>query len=315
MNSLFACEEWEGKLYSIDSMKQFYRDPSLPVGHQALSKYKMRDDRWSMISGKDPAQAMPEINVKFDFCIIDTYHHHPVEVLNYISVLPWLNEGAVVVMHDTTVFEWRTKATFLRMFSPRLLLSAVCVNKLIPELPSGDMTASNIAAWQITSDSITYCQNLFDVLYMPWEVNVDQKTVDAIRGIVNKWYPQKYLKMFDEAIEINRKMLTDKLLTDIGVKIDLESKESLIFYGAGFQMNKFLQSIRSLNFDFKYEIWDRNFKRIQSVMGYPVIAPNNEPVVAGERTMIVMIEDMNVFDEIKGIYHPLGYRVIHGVGR
>ena len=145
---LNSVESYGGILYSIDSAKQFYRNPDLPVGYCALEKYSdLLNRKWHLFVGQDPADVMDTIDEKFDFCVIDTYHHHPVEILNFIAILPWLNDGAVVVMHDTAAFEWRTKSTFLRMLAPRLLLSVVCAEKYIPDLPSGDMTVSNIAAW------------------------------------------------------------------------------------------------------------------------------------------------------------------------
>lgn len=66
--------------------------------------------------------------------------------------------GAVVVIYDTTAFEWRTKSTFLRMLALRLLLSTVCVEKYIPNLFSENMTVSNIVVWQVNSDMRKYYQ-------------------------------------------------------------------------------------------------------------------------------------------------------------
>ena len=139
---------------------------------------------------------MDTIDEKFDFCVIDTYHHHPVEVLNFIAILPWLNDGAIVVMHDTTAFEWRTKSTFLRMLAPRLLLSTVCAEKYIPDLPSGNMTVSNIAAWQVNVDTRKYCQNLFDILYLPWEVGISKKTYQSMSSLVQKHYSAQLSRTF-----------------------------------------------------------------------------------------------------------------------
>ena len=96
-------ENEKAELYSVDSATQFYRDPDLPVGHCALKKYSdLLNKKWHLFTGEDPACVMDKIEEKFDFCVIDTYHLHPVETLNFISILPWLMDGAVVVMHDTT---------------------------------------------------------------------------------------------------------------------------------------------------------------------------------------------------------------------
>lgn len=125
---------------------------------------------------------MDSINEKFDFCVIDTYHLHPVETLNFISILSWLNNGAVIVIHDTTVFEWRLKNVFLKMLASRLLFSVVCAEKYVPDLPSGGMNVSNIAACQINSDTKHYCQNVFDILYLPLEMLISRNTYNSVKN-------------------------------------------------------------------------------------------------------------------------------------
>jgi len=108
-----SLEEYGGVLYSVDTAKQFYRNPELPVGYCAIEKYRdLLNRTWHIISGQDP------------------------------------------------------KSIFLRMLAPRLLLSTVCAEKYIPDLPSGNMTVSNIAAWQVNADTRKYTVKIFLIFYI-----------------------------------------------------------------------------------------------------------------------------------------------------
>lgn len=313
LNSLQESETAE--LYSIDSATQFYRNPDLPVGHCAIERYgDLLKKKWHLLTGQDPANLMEEIGEKFDFCVIDTEHLHPVEVLNFISVLPWLNDGAVIVMHDTTVFEWRLKETFLRMLSPRLLLSVVCAEKYIPDLPSGNMMVSNIAAWQINADTRKYCQGLFDILYLPWEASVSKNTCQGIDKLVKKYYPVKMSQYFNEAVKINTSMLLAK---EFGILVFEESykalKENTVFYGAGFQMRKLLLMLELSNIEFSFDIWDKNAEKIKRIEGYMVKTPDLQTTAQKSQDMIVMIESSEVYEEVCKQFKPLGYRLFHGL--
>ena len=43
---------------------------------------------------------MVSLNIKFDFLFLDSTHVSPGEILNFIEALPFLNENAIVVIHD-----------------------------------------------------------------------------------------------------------------------------------------------------------------------------------------------------------------------
>lgn len=305
----------QAELYSIDSATQFYRNTDLPVGHCALKHHlDLLNKKWYLYAGQDPSYVMEDIGVKFDFCVIDTHHSHPVETLNFISVLPWLNDGAVVVMHDTAVFELYTKDTFLRMLAPRLLLSTVCAEKYIPDLPSGDMSVSNIAAWQVNTDTRKYCQNLFDILYLPWETAISKSTCQNIRRLVNKYYPAKLSKFYNEAVRINRFMLLTK---EYGV-LNFEDAyrkiaKNTIFYGAGYQMRKLLAILDFCEIEFDFEIWDQNAEKIKKCENYTVKTPDLQNQAGDNQSLIVMIEKDEIYKSVSEQFGKLGYILFHGL--
>lgn len=92
-------------LTSIDLMEQFYRDKSKEVAFACKEKYGVHK-QWDLHTGNDPADIIEQLGQegKFDFCIIDTAHKHPIESLNYLTVFPFLTENCVVVLHDIGMF-------------------------------------------------------------------------------------------------------------------------------------------------------------------------------------------------------------------
>lgn len=312
LNSLRSTD---GELYSIDSSEQFYRNKSLPVGYCALERYSdLLNRKWHLFPGKDPASIMDEIDIKFDFCVIDTCHYHPVETLNFISILPWLKDGAVVVMHDTAAFELCSKESFLRMLAPRLLLSTVCAEKYIPDLPTGNTVASNIAAWQVNADTRKYCQNLFDILYLPWEINISENVCQNVEEIVRKHYSDKLFNYYKEAVKINRSLLLKKEFEVFDFEEKYKKLEvDTVFYGAGFQMKNFLSLLNFNSIEFCFQIWDQNGDRIQKIGQYVVSLPDFNTVAKPGQEMIVMIESKEVYEEVRKQFESLGYSVFHGV--
>ena len=49
--------------------------------------------------------------MKFDFIFLDTAHSAPGEILNFIELLPFLNENAILVLHEI-LWHFRSKIKF-----------------------------------------------------------------------------------------------------------------------------------------------------------------------------------------------------------
>ena len=317
MAILNAAMEYGGVVHSIDVTEKMYRKPFLPVGHCVKEQLGDEVDKvWTLHIG-EPAEVLRKLDLDFVFCVIDTLHAHPVETLYFISALPYLNNGAITIMHDTTVYAWMDNKhvdCFMKMFAPRLLLTSVCAEKLIPNLPSGNMNVSNIAAWQISEDTRKYCDNLFDVLYMPWEMDIADATIKAVEEIVAEKYKEDMLNKYHEAIRLNREMFVEAKCRKMGInKSHRDIPNNTVFYGAGSRMKELLSLFDEVNFDFEYKIWDKNFDKISTVGGKRVLAPNYEMRAEPGQLMVVMIEDKNIFNEIKTQFEKLNYTVYHGL--
>jgi hypothetical protein len=179
------------------------------VGELATNKYRnLTHEKWKLYSGVDLSEVMEEIDTKFDFVVIDSGHLHPVEVLNFLSVLLWLNEGPIVVLHDVIL------AFFMDgiMQSPRLLFSSVCADKF--EFAAYEfIDVSNIVAFQVTRDTKKYIRNVFDILLFPWEVH-PKDDIDNVHEIIKRYYSLELLSAFEKSKKLNVLYL-NKLFLDL----------------------------------------------------------------------------------------------------
>ncbi|MCL2078883.1 MAG: class I SAM-dependent methyltransferase [Oscillospiraceae bacterium] len=315
LNSLSNSLNPNWELFSIDCVTQVGSNPPLPVGYCAIERYSgLQNDKWHLLTGIDPAVAMETINRKFDFCVIDTEHRHPIETLNFISILPYLNDGAIVVVHDISIFMHgsKTNPQYIEWLAPRLLLSAVCADKYIPKTPG----VPNIAAFQVNADTRKYCQNLFDVLYLPWKTDIGAEVYSSTKAIVEKHYGEKMLRYFEEAVRINYSIpFDDKYYIRLREAFDRLSKDT-VFYGAGYRMRCFIRDLEFADTDIKFNfpIWDIAADKIGQINGHPVTLPDIKSPAAPGQIMIIMIYDRDVADKLRAQFEPLGYRVFHGVG-
>lgn len=86
-------------LVGIDIAKSVYYDKSKLVGSVVVDHFPQHADRYSLHIGLT-SRTVRVLNKKFDLVHIDGQHSHPWAVLDFLNVLPMLNEGALVLFDD-----------------------------------------------------------------------------------------------------------------------------------------------------------------------------------------------------------------------
>ena len=204
-------------LISIDRSEHYYKDSSLPVGCDVEAFYKyVPIDKWTLISGKDPCHVMEKLGKIFDFAVIDTMHAHPCESLNFLCVLPYLKDGAIVILHDISVFMLNRKNRHGKSLlgnglATRILFSALVGNKLLPQakIKHGNKQVYNICAIQINSDTRKHISNVFYSLAIPWEY-FPSDDINDIRKVLSKHYDKSLMDCFDDAVKWNKQWVLDR---------------------------------------------------------------------------------------------------------
>ena len=82
----------------VDLAEQFYRGAQHKSGYLAdEAKKVLKDAHQKTYLGKLAIERMDEIGGDIDVFIIDTMHVLPGEILDFLALLPYLRDGAIVI--------------------------------------------------------------------------------------------------------------------------------------------------------------------------------------------------------------------------
>jgi hypothetical protein len=241
--------------------------------------------RFTSFYGKDFAEIADTFEGKFDFLMLDTMHRHPAESLNFLTILPYLTDDAVVVLHDIALYS-QTGVNYIDYIACKLLYDVVTAEKIEPSNYDRYCHYPNIGAFQINTDTKKYISDVFSMLRFPWGFEMGR--LGAIRKVLEKHYDERCLEFFDRACAVNLgylfcgKSYDFSSINDIFCKIAEEANEyrnllsgfdSIYFYGAGRLGKTVISLFEALGLPIPQVIWDRNFEKI-SIYGYEVTAPD-----------------------------------------
>ena len=111
-------------LVSLDLNKELFNSPHKLTGYRVNKYFPELTKKWKLLTGEQPHKFLVDLNIKFDFLFLDTVHVSPGKILNFIEALPFLNENAIIVLHDLL---WHFKII------PNSKLYPSCIS-LIPSL-------------------------------------------------------------------------------------------------------------------------------------------------------------------------------------
>ena len=305
VNILNAIDNMPGSsLVSIDIATHYYANEAIAIGAEAYCTFPNASN-WELYTGKDCSEVLPLIDEKFDFAIIDTAHLHPVESLNFLCLLPYLNNGAIVVLHDISLFYYNTSG---RALATRILASTLAAEKLFTyknttNYISNDEKICNICAFEITDNLRKYIENTFLALSLPWEC-YPVECISSMRKCIYDNYPPKLLAIFDEAEKYNFSyFFTDSRtysLQKVKMLIEQLEKDDVVFYGAGRNMALVLRAYELVGISFKHPIFDINANRIKTVNGNCVCEPNFN--CASTQKVVITIANGTIAQSIKQKY-------------
>ncbi|MCL2839581.1 MAG: class I SAM-dependent methyltransferase [Defluviitaleaceae bacterium] len=310
----------DSKLTSIDRINHWYKDESIPVGTAVSTVFPtLQDGKWRLIVGKDPSEVLDGLKERFDFAIIDTAHRHPIESLNFLCLLPHLKDGAIVILHDISLFALYPDSNPTCLAS-RILASSVVGPKLCPQTKSMPYISesepvNNIIAFQITVETRKYVNNVFMVLSMPWEIFPMDRDIHHIRQCIINHYPASLVDEFNDAVMLNLAWIFSKGKTfsfnALMDKFNLLPKDT-VFYGAGKGMMRIIDLYEASNKPFTYEIWDANADNISDIRGYKVYMPDFETHISNNRTMVITIKEKFTAGLVAKKLRAKGWHVIFG---
>ena len=208
---ILKCLENIGQEYSmksIDISEVYYRDKSVKAGSLAEPiKADLKFGTHEFYLGTVLPLVIDEVGGDIDFLILDTTHSMPGEGLDFMVALPYLKENAVVCMHDVSLNQ---RVQFKDSHATTALFSAVTANKFLNFFLDENLnpTYPNIAAFQITEDTMKNIENVFLTLILRWRYLPDYPHLRAYTEMLMRHYPSELFMIFQEALRLNLRSLT-----------------------------------------------------------------------------------------------------------
>ena len=157
-----------------------------------------------------PHIILSKLKLKFDFVFLDTAHISPGEIINFIEILPFLNENAIIVLHD---IEWHYHQVLnpnSKFFKTKIiptqiyLMSVIHGNKIIPRNEFKQFF--NIGAVYLSKNQKENYLNYFLLLMTVWEYMPTETQLNSLRDFIIKYYNDEVLlKIFDNSVYYNQK--------------------------------------------------------------------------------------------------------------
>ena len=193
---LKALSTLEGKrtVSGIDLLPEYYLDKSIPTGRAVQETVPELMDNYRLLTGRLAFEAMEDVG-KVDFAFIDGHHMHPWATLDMLSVLPFIDRGRWVAMHDLNLCGVERHRHMNR--APFYLFYMWPDQKL-----HSSQQPTMIGAVIIDRTPVDYLPVLLEILYTPWEVDVAAadlaRLTDFLRKHFGSAWADKFFKAFEE---------------------------------------------------------------------------------------------------------------------
>ena len=187
-------------LYSIDLNNRDFIGSCIP---KFFPKFL---NNWTLFKGNIAAKFLEKIGKGIDLVFIDSTHFEPGEILDFIMVLPFLNDEALVVIHDIGSQIVSSKKTKLRAeWAPYLIFNIIRGKKFLPY--GNEILTHNIGAIKLEKNQKNFIHDYFRALGGQWEYFLNNEHIELIRNLIKKYYDKDCLTMFEETISFNREFV------------------------------------------------------------------------------------------------------------
>ena len=190
----------DSSLISLDRNTQLFNDQSKKTGYRVNQYFPELAKNWKLFTGQQPHKFLVKLNMKFDFVFLDTAHTAPGEILNFIELLPFLNENAIFVLHDI-LWHFSSKINFYP--SNVYLYPVIHGDKVL--LKNKDGSIGNTGAIFLYNNQEKHYLDYFCLLFAFWEYMPKDNEINDLRIFIKSFYKKDiYLKIFNTAVIRNR---------------------------------------------------------------------------------------------------------------
>lgn len=194
----------EAKLFSIEKKSYCYMVRNKKAGFIVEEQFPELMNKWTLYRESITAKVIESIGKDIDLVFIDTMHVTPGEMLDFLQVLPFLKEEAIVVLHDTFImFNNGNVLKQKKNYSNNQILAYVRGELLLPNY-NYKVFSHNIGAIKLCKGQNKFYRHYFIALGTQWEFMPDNIDLTLIRKLFMKYYGNKYVEIYDDAVEKNK---------------------------------------------------------------------------------------------------------------
>lgn len=152
----------DAKMYSIDINKECYRRKGKVSGYQLkeVKDHLPNYENHTFLLGKILPYVIGKIGKEIDFVVLDTRHTLPGELLDFLCILPYLKDGAIVVFHDITLNLMGAE----KAYATKIVLDMAVGEKYF-NFQDGNL---NIGAVRIGEETRKNIANVFSAFSITW---------------------------------------------------------------------------------------------------------------------------------------------------
>lgn len=220
-------------MYSVDISSECYKKKGKQTGFQmdAVKNFLPNINNHIFLLGKELPCVIEQIGGDIDFLVLDTVHVMPGEFLDFICALPFLKDGAVVVLHDVSE---HCRVNNPYGFCTRLLLCSVTAKKYYNVDEIDDVRGFfNIAAFIIDQSTRTEIDNVISALSVKWQYIPSDEMLGNYYSVYEKYYTKRQVSLVQNIVQRYRYIESFAEMREKLLKA-LKDYEYIYIYGAGY---------------------------------------------------------------------------------
>lgn len=191
----------DAEMHSIDLATRYYANSEYATGYMVEQSFDPVPLRWVLHTGQVAGAVMDSIGDDIDFCILDTAHSLPGEVLDFLTVLPYLQDGAVVILHDVNLHLLHKGLE--NAYATKIVLDYAEGEKIYPEDESNICSLPNIAAIVVNAQTRKQVGKMFAALYLPWAYMPGEKDIQHTVRCMEQHYTVEEMLLYKNAVNIH----------------------------------------------------------------------------------------------------------------
>ncbi len=189
-------------LYSIDI------NNSSKVGKCVKDLFPYLLDKWTLFKGNIAAKYMKDIGKNIDLAIVDTSHFEPGEILDFLLILPFLKDEAIIIFHDIDHQFTSSKGKDMRYYwAPYIIFNLIRGKKFYPSGPG--VLNKDIGAIKLEKNQKRFIHDYCRALGGHWEYFLSEEHIKMITSFFGKYYDNECFIILNESLIFNRDFVRD----------------------------------------------------------------------------------------------------------